>query len=211
MWFTMAKPYFVAKKQAFSPPPVFIKTLNYMSITNQCWYVLYVKTRHEKKINDILQAENIETFLPLVKVKRNWSDRKKVILKPVFPSYIFFRVDVPSQFYKALSLKGVFCCIKFRNEYAVVNDAEIRNIKLLIGLDSVESMSVTNDNIKKGDIREFKHGPLAGLKCEILNPNNPNKILVRLESLKQSITATISSNYLSGNSRPRIKRERSSL
>ena len=180
-----------------------------MSISNQCWYVLYVKTRHEKKINNILQEENIDTFLPLVKTKRSWSDRKKVILEPLFPSYIFFRVEVPSEFFKVLSLKGVFRCIRFRNEYAQVKDEEIQNIKLLIGHSSVKSISASNDYIKKGDMREFKYGPLAGLKFEILNPNNSNKILIRIESLKQNITATISSSYLSGNSHPRINRKRS--
>ena len=41
------------------------------------WYVLYVRSRHEKKVHQLLQEKGIESSLPLIKTIRIWSDRKK--------------------------------------------------------------------------------------------------------------------------------------
>ena len=45
------------------------------------WHVLYVKSRWEKKVYESLKEVSLESFLPQVKTIRQWSDRKKTILK----------------------------------------------------------------------------------------------------------------------------------
>ena len=44
-----------------------------------------------KKVAKILSAKKIENYCPLNKVVRQWSDRKKVVLEPLFTSYVFVR------------------------------------------------------------------------------------------------------------------------
>ncbi|WP_354304425.1 transcription termination/antitermination NusG family protein [Pedobacter sp. UYP1] len=51
------------------------------------WYVLYIKLRYERKVHDLLNEASLESFLPLIESERQWSDRKKSILKPLFPSH----------------------------------------------------------------------------------------------------------------------------
>lgn len=109
------------------------------------------------------------------------------------------------QFYEALATKGVFSCIRIKNNYVSVSNEEIQKIKRLINVGSITSISVENGNVVKGDIREFKYGPLAGLKCEVLNVNNPNKIAVRVDSIKHCIVVTLSYSYLSEFSYPQLK------
>lgn len=41
------------------------------------WYILYVKSRYERKINDLLKEALMESFLPQKASERQWSDRKK--------------------------------------------------------------------------------------------------------------------------------------
>ena len=53
------------------------------------WYVLYTKSRQEKKVAESLQAIGIEAFCPLVTVVKQWSDRKKKVQLPLINSYIF--------------------------------------------------------------------------------------------------------------------------
>jgi transcription antitermination factor NusG len=57
------------------------------------WYALYTKPRWEKKIHKLLQQKGIESYCPLNKVRRKWSDRIKVVEEPLFKSYIFVRVE----------------------------------------------------------------------------------------------------------------------
>ena len=52
------------------------------------WYVLYTKSRHEKKLADRLQSEGWTVYCPLKKTTRQWRDRKKVVEEALFPSAI---------------------------------------------------------------------------------------------------------------------------
>ena len=56
------------------------------------WFAVYTKPRWEKKVSGILDDNGIENYCPLNKVVKQWSDRKKVILEPLFKSYVFVRV-----------------------------------------------------------------------------------------------------------------------
>jgi transcription antitermination factor NusG len=57
------------------------------------WFVLYTRSRCEKKISALLTKRDIENYCPLCKSVRQWSDRKKIIYEPLFPSYVFVHVD----------------------------------------------------------------------------------------------------------------------
>ncbi len=53
------------------------------------WFVIYTKSRNEKKVAELLQKNGVEVFCPLVKLKKNWSDRKKIVERlKKGPSYI---------------------------------------------------------------------------------------------------------------------------
>ncbi len=159
------------------------------------WHVLRVKSLHERKINDLLLQTSIETFFPLIKILKKWSDRKKVISKPLFPSYIFVNIHSSVDFYKALDMYNAFGFIRFGKEYAKVTDKEINQIKLLIGDEDITDVEINTQLLNVGDIKKIAYGPLYGLECEIYKIGNAKKIIVQMNSLGQNITATIPSCY----------------
>ncbi|WP_108867790.1 UpxY family transcription antiterminator [Aquimarina aquimarini] len=160
------------------------------------WHVLYVKSCQEKKVHCLLQEKQIEVFLPTIKTIRQWSDRKKTIFKPLFPSYVFVNITSAKEFHKALSVQGVCKFICFGNEYALLTQQEIQKIKLLVSNDEISEIKVTQNLPKVGDIRKILHGSLDGLGCEVMRVDNTQKIVVRIDSLHQNIMATIPSYYL---------------
>ncbi len=160
------------------------------------WYVLYVKSRHEKRVHDLLIEQELESFLPLVETINQWSDRKKIISKPLFPSYVFVKINSSMDFHKALSINGACTFIKFRNEYARVREEEILNVKLCLGSDEISDLEISNQSFRVGDVKKINYGSLSGLECEILKVNNTNKIIVRIDSLQQNIIATIPSYHM---------------
>ncbi|UNY98319.1 UpxY family transcription antiterminator [Zhouia spongiae] len=159
------------------------------------WHVIYVKSRYEKKVHKYLKEKNLISFLPVTKSIRKWSDRKKVVFKPLFPSYVFVYINTSLDFHKALSVKGACCYIRFGKEYAIVSDKEINQIKILVEDDNISDISTNNHNLKVGDTRQIESGPLSGLECEILKVGNSNSIKVKLDSLQQSIIASVPSCY----------------
>ena len=57
------------------------------------WYVLYTKPRNEKKVAQRLSEAGYNVYCPLQKVRRQWSDRTKVLEEPLFKSYLFIQIE----------------------------------------------------------------------------------------------------------------------
>ncbi|WP_299685171.1 UpxY family transcription antiterminator [uncultured Dokdonia sp.] len=161
------------------------------------WHVLYVKSRHEQKVDNLLKEIGLESFLPLVKTIRIWSDRKKTIEVPLFPSYVFVKVESATDFYKAQSINGACTFVKCGNSYSTIRDTEIQKIKFLLTTEDIVDVARTPDRLEKGEIALIQYGAFTGLECEILNVNNNNKVVVRMDSINQNITATLPNHYLS--------------
>lgn len=156
------------------------------------WYVLYVKSKYERKIESSLKQKEIEVFLPMIKTIRQWSDRKKVIEKPLFPSYIFVKVNYALDLNKILSMEGACSYIRFGNEYAVAREDEIRNIQYLINYNGIlEDVEISDQLLSVGKKYKIHNGPLTGLECVIIRMENKDRIIIQVESLKQNIYATL--------------------
>jgi len=160
------------------------------------WYVLYVKYHHEKKVFDVLEQLAIKAFLPTIEIQSTRTDRKKMIQKLLFPSYVFVKINSSLDFYKTLSVNGACMYIRFGMEYAKVSDEEIKKIQLLLLEKDLTEIETNVENFKVGDFKTISYGSLRGLECQVLNTNNINKIIVRIDSLQKNITATIPSYYL---------------
>ncbi len=160
------------------------------------WYVLYVKNKHERKVNEALRELGLDTFLPMIESVRTWSDRKKIIVTPLFSCYVFVKITSAKDFYDALSVHGAFSFISFGNRYGTVPESEIEKVKILLGAKGISDVSVAAECLQKGEIRKIEHGPLEGMECEVINVNNLNKIIVRIESIGKNITATLPAMYL---------------
>ncbi|CAL2078437.1 UpxY family transcription antiterminator [Tenacibaculum sp. 190524A02b] len=162
------------------------------------WHVIYVRSRWEKKVYESLKEISLESFFPQVKTLKQWSDRKKVILKPLLPSYVFVNLNSPTELHKALSVNGACSYIRFGKEYARVTEKEIDKMKMLVGDDNILGVEANNELPKVGEVRKITNGPLNGFDCEVLKVNNTRKIIVRIESLRQNFTATVPVDYMSG-------------
>jgi hypothetical protein len=43
------------------------------------WHVIYTKSKWEKKVDGLLTKNGFESWCPVQKRERQWSDRKKII------------------------------------------------------------------------------------------------------------------------------------
>ena len=58
------------------------------------WYALHTRSRFEKKVYDSLCGKSLEAFLPRVEVMSRRKDRRKRIMVPIIPGYVFVRTDL---------------------------------------------------------------------------------------------------------------------
>src|ERR1700730_16126293 len=57
------------------------------------WFALRVRSRYENIVTAHLSGMGYESFLALYRCRRRWSDRFKEIESPLFPGYVFCRLN----------------------------------------------------------------------------------------------------------------------
>ena len=92
------------------------------------WYAVYTKPRWEKKIDTALIKKGVESWCPLQKVEKQWSDRKKIIEDPLFKSYVFVRIDGTERT-KVLMTDGLLNFVYYLGKPAVIKNEEVEIIK----------------------------------------------------------------------------------
>ena len=156
------------------------------------WLAVYTLPRHEKAVEKEFQKKEFEVYLPMLKERRKWSDRKKMVEFPLFRSYIFVRTEINNALF-VLQTLGVVKIVKFGGKVAVVQEKSIEAIKLMIeGGYSPEPLNY----FIKGDPVEVKDGPLKGLVGEVIRLEKNDRLVVRVEAIQHSISIQIDRGFL---------------
>ncbi len=92
------------------------------------WYALYTRPRHEKAVAEQLERHRIEVFLPLREVLSRWKDRKKLVQRPLFPSYVFVRTDLGRKG-EVVRTNGVVCMVSFNGVLAPIPEEQIAAVR----------------------------------------------------------------------------------
>lgn len=148
------------------------------------WHVFYVRSRHEKRVYDDLVELNYVTYLPVKKILKQWSQRKKVIEEPLFKSYIFVYIT-PNLIPLILEHYSVVTYISFGGKPATVRNQHIKLIKKLIRTNA--DFDVTSENYKIGDKLKIQHGPFKGFEGIIGEIRGKKKYVVNLEEIEYAL------------------------
>lgn len=92
------------------------------------WLAVYTRPRWEKKVNQLLTDKGLESYCPLNKVRRKWSDRIKLVEEPLFKSYVFVKVDEAERA-EIRQTSGVVNFLYWNGKPAVVKEREINAIR----------------------------------------------------------------------------------
>jgi len=112
------------------------------------WYAIYTRPRWEKKVNLLLVEKGVESYCPLNKVKRKWSDRLKTVEEPLFKSYVFVKVDDGQKAVVRMTT-GVINFVYWNKKPAIIKEKEIQIIKRF--LDEYENIQVYPKELKLND------------------------------------------------------------
>jgi transcriptional antiterminator RfaH len=157
------------------------------------WYAIYTNPRAEKQVRDRLLEAGVEVFLPLQKTYRMWSDRKKLVERPLLSSYVFVKV-VPLEFPKVYQASGVVRFVTFDGQPASIPQNQIDNLRLLINSDT--EIEISSEKFEKGDNVEVVRGSLVGLTGELVKMGTHSRVIVRIDRLDQNLIVNIPMTFL---------------
>jgi transcription antitermination factor NusG len=147
------------------------------------WYAIYTKPRWEKKVNLVLDRKGVEVWCPLQKVRKQWSDRKKIVEEPLFKSYVFVHIG-DNEKTNVLMTDGVLNFVYYVGKPAVIRDEEIEVIKRYLAEEhasiSIQSIGSLDENTRI----KVNHGIFMDSTGTVVK-GGKKKVYVKLESLDQ--------------------------
>lgn len=137
----------------------------------------------------MLLRSSFEVFLPMQKVMRQWSDRKKKVEVPLFNSYIFVK-ESEDKIQTILQTPGVSWNIRHNDKPAVLHEHELNLINRFITAGHFIEVS-SKEELVKGDAVEILDGHLKGIKGNFVSTKSGHRFTLSLESLGNSIYVEI--------------------
>ncbi len=158
------------------------------------WYALYTKPRWEKKVDTILVRKGINSWCPVQKIQRQWSDRKKVIEEPLFKSYVFVQINEEERL-KVVTTDGVLNLVHYLGKPAIIRDEEIELIQKYLGEKEAKIQVISLEGFKENTKVKISHGVFMDNEGTVLR-GGKKKVYVQLQSLGQIMVVEFPIEYL---------------
>jgi transcription antitermination factor NusG len=158
------------------------------------WYVVYTRSRAEKKVQTELTHQQIECFLPLQKKLRQWKDRKKWVEFPLMSGYCFVNI-IRRDYDRVLESANVVCYITFEGKAAVIPEIQIEALRKISNQTDFE-VNVTTEKFEPGQKVEVIKGPMIGARGELVKARGKHKFIIRLDQLMSAVVVEIPAEHL---------------
>ena len=159
-------------------------------LRRRTWYVLHVKPRTEKKVNDYLSLLRVFHYLPLVRKETKTQRRRIVRYLPVFPGYVFTRL-FPDERIRVLGTKQIVRTIEVSDPRRMIH--QLRQVehasRLPADLRVIESF-------KPGEFVKVVSGPLRGLEGQVVRRGAETSLVLTVDILGRALEAAVSPSDL---------------
>ena len=157
------------------------------------WFALQVRSRREGLVSTHLEGQGYECFLPLYKSKRRWSDRVKEVEQPLFPGYLFCRLDLNNRG-PVLMTPSVQQIIGVGRTPIPVEEGEMESIRLAL---SSGLPSQPWPYMHVGERVRVNYGSLVNLEGILVNFKGSNRVVLSVTLLQRSVAMEIDLAWLS--------------
>jgi transcriptional antiterminator NusG len=160
-----------------------------ISTEQPMWYAVSTRSRQEKVSATVLQSLGVRVFLPTVTEIHRWSDRKKAVTVPLFPSYLFVQVAVSRQ--SQLRILKVPGCVNFVGNQTgplAIPEHEIEDIRSL--LTNREDCS-PYPFLHVGERVRVFGGALDGVEGTLVGKGPDTKLVISIALIQRSMAVSV--------------------
>jgi transcription elongation factor/antiterminator RfaH len=151
------------------------------------WYVVYTKPRKETLVQCQVQHKGVPLFFPKLRLPPSRAKQPQLI--PLFPNYLFVRIEAAWQYDAVRWAPGVRYVVNFNGTPAPVDDAAIAFLQQHADTQGVLTACSTLQTGQEVLIRE---GPFAGLTGIIeYPPDAKGRVKVLLSLLGRQVTVPV--------------------
>lgn len=154
-----------------------------LSLPADAWFVVQVAPRSERSVGSILEYKGYQQFAPTYLSRMQWSDRIKIVEKPLFPGYVFVRTPGTAVSGLLCSTPGVTRILSFGGRPSALPDFEIDAIRRFALL----GKPLPTPHLNVGQKVEIKDGPFAGIVGIVRQIKSRACLIVSVQLISQSI------------------------
>ena len=163
-------------------------------VMSQCgWFALQVRSSTESLVATCLTHKGYEVFLPTYRTRRAWSDRIKVVDRPLFPSYVFCRFQPAIRAAPVVTTPGVIRIVGCGSSPARIDDAEIDAVRHIA---TSRLSSGPWPFLSAGARVRIHSGPLAGIDGIVIDLKSEKRLVVSVSLLQRSISVAIDTAWV---------------
>jgi len=157
------------------------------------WYALYVRSRHEKVVENGLKGKGYPAFSPFYRTRRKRVDRIAEVDVPLFPGYVFCLFD-PNKRLPILMTPGIVGVVGPGNRPEPVDDTEIASIRTL----ALSGRPVQPwPFLRSGQRIRLQAGPLTGTEGIFLRVKDEYHLVVAITLLQRAVSVVVEKNAVS--------------
>ncbi len=158
------------------------------------WYAVYVRSRYEKKVHQMLLEQEIVSFLPLLETWKQWSDRKKKVSEPLFRGYVFVNIELRKDNINVLDTEGVVKFIGIGRNPSVIGKKDIEWLKKLVR--EPDAVTGTVSSLPAGQKVRVLAGPFKDLEGVVVKQGREARLVVFFDTIMQGVEVSIFSDLL---------------
>ncbi len=166
---------------------------NASTLYEKNWYAVHTKSRHERLVSTLIKNQKLETYLPVKKTMRKWSDRKKIVEFPLFNGYLFVHIPLMDKD-KVLHTKGV---VRLLGGYAPEQIPEDQ-IETLMRFEQHDMEVDPYLHLHEGQSIKVTKGPLKDCQGILVRKKNKYRLVLNLEIIQQSVSVELDSSDVEG-------------
>lgn len=156
------------------------------------WFAVYTRPRCEKKVNAVFELKGIESYCPLTRTKKKWSDRTKMVEEPLFKSYVFVHI-APDEVSSVRMTEGVVNFVYWLGQPALIRDEEILIIRKF--LQEYSEVKAERIELKPQQRIIVNSGVMMDRKGSVIKVLK-NTVVVELEDIGFKLTAIMDKQNL---------------
>lgn len=163
-------------------------------VRRRIWRVFYTRPRAELKSEEQVAAAGIEVFVLKREVVRQWKDRKKKIVEPVFRSYLFARVHEGERL-EVLQSPGIVKTVNFGPSFAEISEEEIEQLRLA----QFEPRRLALYDLQlpaRGERVVVTQGPMKGLTGEVVELRGEHYLVIRIHAIRQALKINVPAEWV---------------
>lgn len=158
------------------------------------WYIIYTKSKCEKKVAATFSKKKIKNFLALKCKYGNSIWKSKLVYEPLFDSYIFANIT-ETEIAKIRMVDGVVNLVYFKGKPAIMKDDEIEAIKEFTTY--YQDIKLEKTHVNLNGTAKAVDGPRYSMERNVLSIKNKT-VKVNLPSIGFSMIAEIKNESVIG-------------